>query len=263
MWGRTLEHEVAGKYYAIRPGTGGRGITMNGIPISPENVYHHEARVDARKGERHAFLIEHPMAVMVMNGIHDAAIQGTRTDWDFYRPADRESFAWGDTPAAVLGPADATIGRDLLGKIREEDIIDSDSPLTLKSVSSPVRLERGGMNRISIEPCTGSEPRLEISITLLGLGPIHAVLHPRDGLLDGNGSWEIRNRVLVARSAALVGLTREALLHSLGDLCGDIAGTGGINSGKINAQLGFSYHKITIGLVKHLYAEKLVHVIRD
>ena len=255
----TVENAIAGTTFSIGPANPGSGITINGITLTPDRIIHHDHRIDIREKNKDnvAFIIEHPVAAVTVLGIHDATITGTRERWDFYRAADREAFARQLLPNSILGMADGSIASDIadasLAIVPAEDV-----SLDLYHVKEMTEFEVDASNKITIEPPDSADAGLEISVQLFDLGPIHAVLEPGGGLLDDNGSIEIRSQVLRARSSAVIGLNEEAILHALGDVVGDIAGTGNIRQGKVTAMLGFAYHRTTIGLIKHVIASSLI-----
>ncbi len=248
---QTIDAPVRGNTFTIAPGQPDSGLIINGIPLHLSRVIHSEHRVDIRVGHNVAFIIEHPVAVATIFGIHDATITGNREVWDFYRAADREAHVRGLDPSSVLGPADGSIGADVADQLDRSTIIDERVPLAVYSVKEPVELTADDGNSISILPPLPGKLALDVSVSLFNLGPLHATLDPVNGLLDDTGTGDLRFRVLRAWSAAIVGLKEEALIHALGDVVADIAGTGGIRAGRIDAQLGMKYHQVTIGVVQH------------
>jgi hypothetical protein len=249
---QTIDAPVQGGTFSIAPGQQGGGLIINGIPLHPSSIIHADHRVDIRQGRNVAFIIEHPVAVAALFGIHDAVIKGNRQSWDFYRASDREAHARGLKPDAVLGPADGSIGGDVAASLEHVTIIDGGLPLVLNRVAEPVDVEREDGNKISIQPPSPGRYVLDVSVSLFNLGPLEATLDPVKGLMDSTGAGDVRFQVLRARSAAVIGMRDEALLHALGDVIADIAGTGGIRAGRVDARLGMGYHKATIGIVKHV-----------
>nr|MDO8088031.1 hypothetical protein [Candidatus Sigynarchaeum springense] len=255
---QTIDAPVRGGTFTIGPGRPGTGLVINGIHLQPANIIHADHRVDIRQGNNVALVVEHPVAVATLFAIHDAEITGNRPTWDFYRAADREAHARGLKPDAVLGPADGSIGRDVAAPLGRATIVDGGVPLVINSVSQPAAIEKEDGNRISIQPALPGDRVLDISVSMFNLGPLHATLDPVKGLLGDAGSRDFKFEVLVARSSAVIGLKEEGLLHALGDIVADIAGTGGIRAGKVEAQLSMGYHKASIGLVQELISQKLV-----
>lgn len=251
------ETEIRGNAFSISPALPGSGFVINGITLHPSRVIHGEHRVDIKEGERVAFIVEHPVAVATILGIHDAIITGTRQSWDFYRASDREAHARDLPPSSVLGLADGSIGGDVAGIAERASIVASSMPLELLGVKSRVDLVTVDGNKISVEPAAPGMIVLDITLYFLNLGPLHVVLDPGKGLLDEPGAEGIKIAALRARSGAVIGPRDEALLHAAGDVIADIAGTGNIRAGKVTATLGIGYHKATIGIVKRIHAERL------
>ncbi|MEX2684951.1 MAG: hypothetical protein Q6373_025475 [Candidatus Sigynarchaeota archaeon] len=255
---QTIGAPVVGGTFKIEPGQPGTGLVINGIPLQPVNIIHADHRVDIRQGYNVALIVEHPVAAATLFAIHDAKITGNRKSWDFYRAADREAHARGLKPDAVLGLADGSIGRDVAEQMRRTAIVESDVPLVINTVAEPAVIEKDDGNWISIHPAIKGVHVLDISVSMFNLGPLHATLDPVKGLLDDAGTSDLKIDVLNARSSAVIGLKQEGLLHALGDIVADIAGTGNIRAGKIDARLSIGYHKASIGLVQKLISQKLI-----
>ncbi|MBN2152072.1 MAG: hypothetical protein JW839_11535 [Candidatus Lokiarchaeota archaeon] len=255
---QTIDAPVRGGTFSIAPGKPGSGIVINGIPVRLANIIHGDHRVDIRQGRNVALIVEHPVAVATLFGIHDAAITGNRQTWDFYRAADREAHARGLKPDAVLGLADGSIGGDMAGPLGRAATVDGGLPLDLHTVAERVEIEKDDGNWVSIQPPAPGARVLNVAVSMFNLGPLQATLDPVKGLLDITGSGDIRFEILRARSAAVIGLKEEALLHALGDVVADIAGTGGIRAGSVEARLTMGYHKATIGLVQKLVVSSMV-----
>jgi hypothetical protein len=254
---QTINAEVRGKTFSIAPAQPGSGLVINGIQIQTSRVIHSEHRVDVRQQNRIAFIIEHPVAVATVFGIHDAVITGIRQSWDFYRASDREAYARDLPPSAILGLADGSIGGDITESMERASIVETCTPLEIYSLAKPVEFESNDGNVLSIEPASPGRHTLEISLQFFNLGPLHATLDPVKGLHDDRNGEDIKLAVLRARSGAVIGLKDEALLHAVGDVVADIAGTGNIRAGKVEAKLGMGYHKATMGIVKEIYEQGL------
>ena len=255
----TIETAITGTTFSIGPAKPGSGITINGIPLAVDRIIHHDHRIDIRGKNKDnvAFIIEHPVAVATIFGIHDATITGTRQEWDFYRAADREAFARELPPSSVLGLADGSIASDIADATPSIIAVD-DAFLDIYHVKEKTGFQVDEFNKITIQPPDSIDAGLEISVQLFNLEPMHAVLEPGGGLLDDHDSLDIRTAVLRARSSAVIGLNEESILHALGVVVSDIAGTGNIRSGKVDATLGLAYHRTTIGLIKHMIASGLI-----
>jgi hypothetical protein len=238
------------------------GLTVNGIPVSPEAVIFAETRVDISDGTSTALLVEHPLALTAIFGIQDVAISGTRVEWDFSRASDKDARAKGLTPAAIVGLSDGSIGADVADQIREMNLVTSDESLQLATVSEPVEYTAGEGNHARLEPNEDPDVGLEISVSLFSMKPVRAILHP-EGLLDENGDPGIRFKVLQARTPAVIGLQEEASYHALGDVCADIAALGGIRCGRLEVSLARRYHAVTIGLVRTILDQGLLQLVSN
>lgn len=258
MYKQTIKTEITGDTFKIIPDDSIDGIYINNIKLNPMAINHFDKRVDIKSGKDMAFIIEHPVSVLTIFGIHQARVVGIRDSWDFYRACDREAFAMDLPPSAVVGPADGTISRDLIDQMKRIEIVETADKLELHAVKAPVEYTVSKVNKISYEPLESGELGLNITLRLLNSGPIHAFLHPTRGLLNDEGDGSIKYEVLHATTPALMATADETLFHALGDLVADIAGTGGIKVGKIDAVLGPGYHEATIGFAKHVIKDKLV-----
>lgn len=238
-----------GPGYAILPPAGHAGIRVNDIPAVVASVAHHGTRVDLKQGASMAFIVEHPLAMLGILGISSADITGTRTTWDFFRPADREALARGLDPRAVLGPADGSIGKGMFDEMVSAGTIETPVAPPGCTTTGPVAIDVPGGNRISFTPPGEGMQGLDVTIALGPVGPARFHHGPHGILVDERGI-DIRRAVVEARSAAVVGPCDEALLHALGDVIADVVVLGGITDGTLDARLGLAYHRATIGLVK-------------
>jgi hypothetical protein len=221
----------------------GNGITINGIPVSIEKIIHNLFRIDMQYGDRYAYICEHPLASLKMHGIHDAAILGIRKRWDFARPEDRSAYVLGLGPDAVVGPPDGTISGGLVEAIEKVGVKNTDIRKEETTVEEKVEVS-SPHGKILIEPAKIGEG-LNIRLKLGPLDPIEAILDPYEGL-------EPRLRSKVAKSVTpfLVGFTEDSAFHTLGDLIGDIAGSGGIDNAYVRAEVFGSIHMLTINACK-------------
>ncbi|MFX0099529.1 MAG: hypothetical protein ACFFCS_08100 [Candidatus Hodarchaeota archaeon] len=258
MYKQTINKEIIGSTFKIVPDDSIDGIYINNIKLDPMKVNHFDKRVDIKENQEMAFIIEHPISVLTIFGIHQARIVGTRETWDFYRACDREAYAMDLPPSSVVGPADGTISRDLIEQMKEVKIVETRNELKLLSVKEPVEYEVTKINKIRYQPVEDGQHELHVTLKFLNLGPIHAIIHPTWGLLNEERDGAIRYDVMNATTPALLATENETLFHALGDLVADIAGTGGIKVGKIDAVLGPRYHEATIGFVKYVINNKLI-----
>ncbi|MHA1793450.1 MAG: hypothetical protein ACTSVI_12440 [Promethearchaeota archaeon] len=249
---KTIIKSIQGSVFKLVRQKKGIGILINGIKVSLENIYRNETRVDLKEDTSIAYVIEHPLAVIGINGIHCVEIIGTRKIWDFCRPSDREAFARNLEPSSIVGPPNGSISDDLVNKIKIDNITETGKYIREKSVTKLVKFKDDKHNQISLGPPRKNSTSLNISLKLFNLGPIHARYDVNQGLLDFNDDASIRKKILQSRSAAVIGLTEESLYHALGDLVADICVVGGFTAGELQAQLGFAYHSATIGLARKI-----------
>lgn len=238
MYRQTVKAVAKSPVLEVRPARG-TGITLNGIKASPENVVHNLFRVDMAWQGRRAYICEHPMSCLRMCGVHDAEVVGTRREWDFTRPEDRSAYSLGLGPDAVLGPPDGTISGGMVDAILEAGIAKLDILKEETTVAEKVEVENPH-GRITIEPAPEGTG-LQIYLQFGPFSPIEAVLDVYRGLEP-----ELRRRVANATTPYLKGFTEDAAYHTLGDLIGDIAGTGGIDNAYVKATVYGSIHALTI-----------------
>ena len=250
---QTFDRVIQGDTYDLHPLKKVAGLFINGIQVNARKIYHFQHRVDIKDEDKMAFIIEHPLSVPSLFGVHSCRIEGNATDWDFYRSTHREAFTRGLKPSSSLGPPTGAISDGIVGALQDVKVINTPEPLQIKTVATHAEHFVDDTNHISIDPLPlDQSPSLRISVKLFDLGPLKATLDPIKGLLDESGNPDIRFKVLTARSPAVIGPEKEALYHTLGDVISDIASTGDIRSGIVEVQLGFAYHRTTIGLVKKL-----------
>jgi hypothetical protein len=231
----------------VSPAKPNSGITLNGILACPRNVVRGDSNVVLREGLSYAFTVEHPLAALRMSGVHDASVQGVDDKWEFSRPQHRAAYSLGLKPSSVFGNPEGTISGGLMEMISEQGISDSAvqrDEMTLAERAS-VTTQDGG--KLEIEPAelgTG----LEIELYLWNLGPLTARFDPEDGLKPD----ELRTRVGKSVTGFIKGPVEDSLYHALGDLIGDLAGTGGIDDGVIRAKFMRRYHQLTMTAIKRM-----------
>lgn len=238
MFRQTVRKPVKGLAVKVLP-TDGTGVMINGIPVSVKKVVHNLFRVDIQFDNNRAYICEHPLASLKINGIHDAAVFGIRRVWDFARPEDRSAFILGLGPEAVVGPPDGSISGGLVEAIEKVGIKKLDKVKKEITVRKKVEIVNSH-GKLIIEPASVGTG-LCIHLRLGSLDPLEAVLDPFKGLKP-----EIRVKVAKARTPFLIGFCEESAYHTLGDLIGDIAGTCGIDDAYIKAKVLGSIHMLTI-----------------
>jgi hypothetical protein len=237
---KTLETAVI----RVSPARPGSGITLNGIPANPRYVVRGDSNVVLREGSKYAFTVEHPLSLLRMCGIHDASVEGIEEKWEFARPQHRAAYALMLRPSAVLGSPDGTISGGLIESVSEE-VVDSRierSELTVSEEISVTTEEGGKLEVLPAPRGTG----LDIELYLATLGPLKANFNPEYGLKP----YELRLRVGKSVTAFIKGPVEESLYHALGDIIGDLAGTGGIDDAHVKAKFMRRYHHLTMSAVK-------------
>jgi len=241
----TVSKPVRGSVVEVLPASPGTGLVLNGIPVKVENVIHHEFRVDLRSGENYAFIVEHPLGSVRLFAIRDALIRGIREKWDFTRPEDRYAYSIGLGPDSVVGPPDGSISGGLVEAITKVGVKIQDVDIPEYTVARHVEYKTSDGGYIKIDPAPAGYG-VDIRLRLHGIGPIEAHLDLKEGLKPR----ELILKVGRSTTPFLQGPNEEALHHALGDLLGDITGTGGLDDVYIDANLTYFYHLLTIGIVK-------------
>jgi hypothetical protein len=199
-----------------------------------------------RDGPKYAFTVEHPLALLRMCGIHDALVEGIEGKWEFARPQHRAAYALMLKPSAVLGSPDGTISGGLLERISEE-ISDSGierDELTIEE-NAVSTTEDGG--KLELRPAPKGTG-LKVELYLANLGPLKARFDPESGLKPD----ELRLKVGESVTGFIRGPVEDSLYHALGDLIGDLAGTGGIDDAYVKAKFMRRYHQLTMSIVKRI-----------
>jgi len=242
MYRQTVKYIVKTDILEVRPAKG-TGITLNNIPVSPAHVVHNLFRVDMAANGYRAYICEHPLASLKICGVHDAEVVGIRKEWDFARPEDRSAYSLGLKPNAVLGPPTGRISGGLVEAIEKVGIKRSGIVKEETTVAKKVEFSNPH-GKIIIEPApvgTG----LQIYLKFGQFDPIETVLGVYSGLEP-----KLRRKVAGAITPFLKGLTEETAYHTLGDLIGDIAGTGGVDNGYVKVEVWGSIHTLTITACK-------------
>jgi hypothetical protein len=243
----TLKGTVQTSIMRVSPAKPNSGITLNGILACPKNVVRGDSNVVLREDSNYAFTVEHPLAALRISGIQDAAVQGVEEKWEFSRPQHRAAYSLGLKPSSVLGNPEGTISGGLIDIILKQGIIDSgvqrDETTLMQSVS--VTNQDGG--KLEIEPAERGAG-LRIEVTLWNLGPIKARFDPELGLVDD----ELRAKVAKSVTGFIKGPVKDSLYHALGDIIGDLAGTGGIDDAVVKAKFMRRYHQLTMTAIKKM-----------
>jgi hypothetical protein len=249
----TLKRRLETSIMRVSPARPNSGITLNGILACPRNVVRGDSNVVLHTGSDYAFTVEHPLAALRMSGVHDASVEGTEEKWEFSRPQHRAAYSLGLKPSSVFGNPEGTISGGIMELIAHQGIIDSGAEREEKTVAEKVTAatEEGGT--LDIEPArTGTG--LDLELYLATLGPLQARFDPEAGLKPD----ELKKRVGKSVTAFIKGPVEDALYHALGDLIGDLAGTGGIDNAYVKAKFMRRYHQLTMTAVMKM---KLVNSI--
>lgn len=249
----TLKRRLETSIMRVSPAKPNSGITLNGILACPRNVVRGDSNVVLHRGSDYAFTVEHPLAALRMSGIHDASVEGIEEKWEFSRPQHRTAYSLGLTPSSVFGNPEGTVSGGLIELIAEQDIIDSgvEREETTVAESVTVATQEGG--RLEIEPARGGTG-LNIELYLATLGPLQARFDPEVGLKPD----ELKKRVGKSVTAFIKGPVEDSLYHALGDLIGDLAGTGGIDDANVKAKFMRRYHQLTMTAIKKMRLVKSI-----
>ena len=228
----------------VSPSEPGSGITLNGIPANPKYVVRGDSNVVLRDGSNYAFTVEHPLALLRMCGIHDASVEGVEEEWEFARPQHRAAYALMLRPSAVLGSPDGTISGGLMESVTKE-MVNSEVQRSEVTLSETIIIATDDGGRLEVHPAPKGTG-LDIELCLATLGPLKARFDPEYGLEPD----ELRLRVGKSVTAFIKGPMEESLYHALGDLIGDLAGTGGVDDAYVKAKFMRRYHYLTMSAVK-------------
>jgi UDP-3-O-acyl-N-acetylglucosamine deacetylase len=241
---QTVSGVAHGYVVKVMPAKPGTGIVINMIPAQVEYVVHHDNRVVLRRDGSYACVVEHPIASLKIMGVHDAIIEGTRSTWDFSSPTCRYAYALGLAPSVLVGCPDGTISGGLVEAIRRVGVKQSETPKIETTVAEPVAVSTQKEGKLLIEPASEGTG-LQVRLFFFNVGPLEARLDPYRGL-----NQELQERVSKARTPLLAKDPMERLYHALGDVIGDVAGTGGVDNAYVEARLRRYYHIVTIGAMK-------------
>jgi len=242
---RTLRRTLQTSSVKVLPAKPNSGITLNGVLACPRNVVRGDSCVVLRDGENYAFVTEHPLATLRMCGIHDAAVEGIETEWDFSRPQHRAAYALMLKPSAVVGGADGTISAGLMELLEKDGPLESGAERDEVTVGENVSVTVGDWGKLEIDPAPKGTG-LDVELYLDRLGPLKARFDPEIGLKPD----ELKTRVGKSVTAFIKGPTEDSLYHALGDMIGDLAGIGGIDNAVIRAKFMRLYHRLTMTTVR-------------
>jgi hypothetical protein len=228
----------------VSKGKPSSGITLNGIPANPRYVVRGDSNVVLRGGSNYAFTVEHPLALLRMCGIHDASVEGVEEEWEFARPQHRAAYALMLRPSAVLGSPDGTISGGLMESVSRE-VIDSKAQRSELTVSESINITTEDGGKLEVHPAPEGTG-LDIELYLATIGPVKARFDPEHGLKPD----ELRFRVGESVTSFIKGPVEQSLYHALGDIIGDLAGTGGIDDAYVKARFMRRYHYLTMSAVK-------------
>lgn len=250
---RTLKGILQTKVMRVSPAKPNSGITLNRILACPRNVVRGDSNVVLHEAMNYAFTVEHPLAALRMCGIHDASVEGVDERWEFSRPQHRAAYSLGLKPSSVFGNAEGTISGGLMELIAEQGISDSGVQRDEKTLTQSVSVTTQNGGKLEIEPAEKGAG-LKIELYLWNLGPLKARFDPEVGLEPS----ELRIRVGKSVTGFIKGPVEDSLYHALGDIIGDLAGTGGIDDAGVKAKFMRRYHQLTMTAVKKMKLAKSV-----
>lgn len=242
---RTLKDIAAGKYVKAFPAPPGTGLVINGVPVKPGSVAKADARVDLGEGAGRTMIVEHVTGPSKLLGLTDLVVEGIATPWDFMRPEHRLAYSTGQPNSFVVGPPDGCLNPHFVEAVLAAGITELPGSRLRRTVAEEVHFEVFGGYIDLIPAAFGS------GITLnFGFGP-HRVrdfcFDPQKGLPD----LQFLKTIVNSPTPFLIGMDDpRAATHAIGDVCGDLAGVGGLTDVCVDARLSFFYHALTIGAVR-------------
>lgn len=115
------------------------------------------------------------------------------------------------------------------------------------TVGEIIRTEDEEGGRLEIHPAREGTG-LSIELYLASMGPLNARFDPEFGLKPD----DLRLRVGNAVTAFITGPVEDSLYHALGDIIGDLAGTGGIDDAHVKARFMRRYHRLTMSAIRRM-----------
>lgn len=245
---RTIAEPVEGEDIRIEPADT-PGITVNSIPADPAHVQKADVRVDLFAGGTRSFVVEHVLGPLGLCGVTAAEVVGIRETWAFERPEHRFCYSRGFDPQHVVGHPAGLPNPAIVEAIKDVGIV-SEGELIRRTVSEPVCLtsEEGSITLRSREKNSG----IRFDVSLQGESLV-AEVDPA-----GETSPDLVERVTNATTPYLAPDPTEAVTHAIADLVSDVAIIGGFEDLLVEADLGGSYHKLTIGAVKKAHEREVI-----
>jgi hypothetical protein len=237
----------------VSPSKPNSGIILNGILACPRNVVRGDSNVVLHEVSNYAFTVEHPLAALRMSGIHDASVEGVEEKWEFSRPQHRAAYSLGLKPSSVFGNPEGTISGGLMELIAEQGISDSGVQRDEMTVAQNVSVTTQDGGKLELEPAEKGVG-LKIQLSLWNLGPLKVRFDPEVGLKPN----ELRIKVGKSVTGFIKGPVEDSLYHALGDIIGDLAGTGGIDDAVITAKFMRRYHQLTMIAIKKMKLVKSI-----
>lgn len=251
---RTIAEPVEGEFVRVEPADE-PGIRINGIPADLDHTRKADARVDlvANAGQSgvdggRAFVVEHVLGPLRLCGVTAAEVYGIDEGWDFSRPEHRFCYSTDLGPAAVVGheaglpnPALAAAVLDA-GTVRHE-------PEVRRTVAEPITHGANG-GEIVVSP---REYGAGVELALELREETFAAEVPAEG-----ADPDVVKTITNSTTPFLAPDGEVAVTHSAADVLSDVIAIGGLDDVRIEANLGRSYHALTVGVARKAHEHGIV-----
>lgn len=242
---RTVADTAAGAYVKAAPAPPGTGLVINGVPVNPGSVAKAGARVDIGAEPARSMIVEHVTGPAKLLGLTDLLVEGVATPWDFMRPEHRLVYSTGQSNSFVVGPPDGRLNPDFAESVLAAGIRETPGPRRRRTVAERVHFEAHGGYLDLLPAPFGSGITLNFT-----LGP-HVIKDFHFDPLKGLEDLDLLRTILNSPTPFLIGWEDpRAATHAIGDVCGDLAGVGGLTDLYVEARLNFFYHALTVGAVR-------------
>lgn len=245
---RTIAEPVEGEDVRIEPADT-PGIMVNNVPADLDHVQKADVRVDLFAGDTRSFVVEHVLGPLGLCGVTAAEVTGIRNAWAFERPEHRFCYSRGFGPQHVVGHPAGLPNPALVKAVKNVGIVTEDEPIR-RTVSESVNLT-GEEGAITLRPCE-RDSGVRFDVSLQGESLV-ADVDPA-----GETDPDLVERVTNATTPYLAPDPTEAVTHAIADLVSDVAVIGGFEDLLVEADLGGSYHELTIGVVQKAHERGVV-----
>lgn len=245
LFSRTVAGTAAGAFIRAVPAPPGTGLVINGVPVNPGSVAKADVRVDLGAGTARSLIVEHVTGPAKLLGLTDALVEGIATPWDFMRPEHRLVYSTGQPNSFVVGPPDGRLNPDFAEAVLASGTKEIPGPRVRRTVEERVHFEAFG-GYIDLLPAPfGTGITLNFHLGHHVVKDFH--FDPQKGLED----LDLLRTIVNSPTPFLIGWEDpRAATHAIGDVCGDLAGVGGLTDLYVEARLNFFYHALTIGAVR-------------